>query len=93
MNDTTNLTLIDGEFSPADAKEILMSIFGSKIQFHQMRSFSAQERFGKQDEVAKGRISKLKKTIEDINKIMAQAEAENKQLSISSEIKITLVNQ
>jgi hypothetical protein len=42
------LKLIDGNFS-AEAREILMSVFLGKIDFHENKNFSSEERFGKVD--------------------------------------------
>ena len=44
-NETFNL--IDGVFSVDEAREILMNIFSTKIQFHEMKNLSSEERFEK----------------------------------------------
>lgn len=88
MNFNQNLVLIDGEFAPADAKEILKNVFSSKIQFHEMRNFSLKERFGKKDEAAIKRISELQMTLEKILQIVSEAETSNEALTIKAEISI-----
>jgi hypothetical protein len=85
MNNS-NLTLIDGEFSPVDAKEILKNVFGSKIQFHEMKNFSSKERFGKEDQTSLKRIVQLNNNLERILKVISEAEANNETLIVDAEI-------
>jgi hypothetical protein len=90
MKNTKKLKLIDGNFKPQEAREILMNVFSGKIQFHQMKNFSSKERFGKEDKIAVKRIPQLKKCIEKINKIIEQAEKKGGHLAISSDIVISI---
>lgn len=91
MKNEKEFTLIDGEFSPAEARKILMSVFLSKLQFHQLNNFSAQERLGKSDEIAEKRIPQLKKSMDEIVRLLTEAEARGEQLEIRSEVVISLV--
>jgi hypothetical protein len=43
------LTIIEGNYSYDEAKEILMNMFTSKINYHNIKNWSSQERFGKED--------------------------------------------
>jgi hypothetical protein len=88
MNKIEKLNLIDGVFSTEDAKDILMNIFSAKINFHQLKNFSSQERYGKDEDTARKRIPKLKNEIEKSLEIIAEAKAKSKRLVISSEINI-----
>lgn len=90
MSKTEKLTLIEGTFSCEEAKEVLLNIFSTKIQFHVMKNFSSIERLGKEDKNANKRIPKLKKSTEKLLKVIKQAEAKNKKLVITSEINIVL---
>lgn len=92
MNKTEQLNLIEGNFSNEEAKEILMSIFLTKINFHEKKIFSSQIRFGKDDEIAIDRIPKLKKETEKMLKIIAEAKLNDKRLLITSNINISLVD-
>ena len=49
MNKIEKLNLIEGNFSGEEAKEILMNVFLAKIHYHELKNFSSQERFGKDD--------------------------------------------
>lgn len=86
------LKLIEGSFQTDEAKEILMNVFSTKIQFHNLKNFSSQERFGKADEFAENRILELKNEIKKFQKILEQARVNNHKIHISSEIKITISN-
>lgn len=90
MNKLETLTLIEGNFSEEEAREILMNIFSAKINFHRLRNFSSQERFGKHDELAQKRIPELKKEVEKVLRVVSEAKSQNKRLIITSEIAIYL---
>ena len=90
MNSNKKLQLIEGEFSFNEAKEILTSMFVSKINFHNIQNWSSQERYGKDDETAQMKIPLLKNEIEKLEEIILEAKANNKKLIINSEINISL---
>ena len=46
MTSTNNIKLIEGNFNPDEAKEVLLSLFNHKIQFHEAKNFSSEIRFG-----------------------------------------------
>ncbi|WP_345250117.1 hypothetical protein [Nibrella saemangeumensis] len=91
--DIETLNLIEGDFSVEEAREVLTNIFLTKIHFHQMKNFSSQERFGKQDETAVRRIPELKKQLEKLSYIVAEAKSKHKKLTISSEITLSLMDE
>ena len=93
MKHSETLTIIDGNFTYEDAKEILTEIFSSKINFHKIKNWSSQEQFGKEDEIAQKRIPALIKKKKKLQAILSEAKKFNKQLVISSEINIVLVDQ
>lgn len=93
MNNFEKLKLIEGKFSDDDAKEILTSIFFSKINFHNIKNWSSNERFGMDDEIAQKRIPELRKEILKLLEILSEAKAKNRRLIITSEINITLVDE
>ena len=69
MKKTETLTMIDGNFTYDEAKEVLMNMFSSKINFHNMKNWSSEERFGKYDEIAQLRIPALRKEIKKLEAI------------------------
>jgi hemerythrin superfamily protein len=90
MNKIEKLKLIEGEFSFNEAREILTSMFNSKINFHNIQNWSSQERYGKDNETAQKKIPLLKNEIEKLEEIILEAKANNKKLVINSEIYISL---
>lgn len=90
MKNTNELTLIDGHFSPDEAGEILMNIFLGKIDFHQNKNLSSEERYGTEDVTAVKRIPELRKSMDSIAKIIEAAKQNNETLQITAEVKINL---
>ena len=90
MKNTKELTLMNGNYSSDEAREILFNLFSNKINFHQMKNFSSQERLGKESKTALKRIAQLKKSMLLASKILDKAKKNNETLEILSEIKITL---
>ncbi len=90
MEVTKKLTLIEGSFTAEEAKEILLNIYSTKINFHEMKNFSSQERFGMEDEIAQKRIPKLKNEIENVLQLVSVADLNKNKLMITSEINISL---
>ena len=87
------VSLIDGNFDPDEAKELLSSLLNDKIHFHQMKNFSSTERFGKQDQKSLKRIAELKEGNNDLLELISKAESENKILSIFAKINIDLIDR
>lgn len=89
MSKNQSLQLISGEFTPQEAKEILMNLYNTKIKFHQVKNFSSQERLGHDDQIAIKRIADLQKQVEKLKDLLLQVQSENKNLAITSEINIS----
>jgi len=68
-----------------------MNIISSKINFHNIKNLSSQERFGKDDAIAQKRIPALRNEIKKLEGILLEAKAKNKQLLVSSAINIALL--
>lgn len=83
--------LIDGQFHPDDAKNVLLSLFNNKIAYHQLESFSNHIRHGSDVAISQKRIHSLKESIENIKVILEEANATGKQLKIEGAIQITFV--
>lgn len=80
--------LIDGVFSPAQAKQILHDAYRSKITFHTNNAFSKAERGEVGVEMHEKRIEELKKDMEVLNKILQGAENTGSIVSVSCKIDI-----
>ncbi len=90
MNQTEKLTIINNHFTAEEAKEILMNLFNSKLDFLNIKNWSSQERFGKNDVIAEERIPALKSEIKKLEEILTEAKNNNKKLVVHSEIYISL---
>ncbi len=75
--------LIDGIFDSEEAKEILLCLIDSKIQFHNNRIFSHEIRFGTKNNDSVNRIEELKETKKQILQMI-----EGGNFSINSQINI-----
>lgn len=83
------LELISGEYTPDQAKEILMNYINSKIHFYEIKDFSHIERYGKADPEISKRIKHLYGIRDSIISTLAEAKQENKCLVIESSITIS----
>ncbi|WP_029038803.1 hypothetical protein [Salinimicrobium xinjiangense] len=84
-----NLKLIDGTFSPADARDILLNMIGSKIQFHNNRDFSSEIRIGSSDKSSRVRLAELRETREQIISFLENAEREGSTVIINSSVSLS----
>lgn len=82
------LTLIEGTFTPEEAREILMNAFTSKINFHNIKNMTSFERVGKEDEMAVKRISQLKTELIKVRELLAEAQEKEMNLVIQSTISV-----
>lgn len=86
-----NLNLINGDFTPEDAKEILNELITEKINFHERKSLSSQIRFGYKDEASIKRVVELKNLREYVNEKIKEAEYQSKNVRIISDLQLELI--
>jgi hypothetical protein len=91
MVDNAHHDLVRGDFSPEEALDILTHLISAKINFHDLRSFSLQVRFGMVDENAALRTKELKESREAVKELIREASAQGKNLRINSSISIELI--
>ena len=91
MKKNETLRIIDGNFNYDEAKEILMNILSSKINFYCLKNWSSQERFGIEDVNAQKRIPALRNEVKKLEEILSEAKAKNKKLVVSSDINISFL--
>ena len=85
------LKLIDSEFSPTEYKEILYNLFLKKIEFHEIKNFSSQIRFGIDDPTSIQKIAELNQSMEKISELFEEAKKKNQRLVLFSEIHIDIL--
>ncbi|MFW5700162.1 MAG: hypothetical protein ACOCWM_00595 [Cyclobacteriaceae bacterium] len=83
--------LITGQFTPIEAKEILLSLVDSKINFHKIKSLSSMVRCNQLDADSELKILALEKAKEQLLATLQQAINENCNLNIESTINISFV--
>lgn len=85
--------LISGSFAPDEAKEILFDMLTSKINFHNLKSFSSLIRFNHPNLESESRINELRETREQLLALVQQAADDNLNLRIESTIKVSFEAQ
>ena len=93
METTKKISLIEGNYSPNEAKEMLLYLYHKNINFNKVKNFSSQIRFGEDDELAVERIENLTKAVNYLTQLLKDAQAENKNLVIKSVIEIAYENE
>lgn len=66
MKKENKFSLIEGTFTPDEAKDILMSLVYNKIQFYKRKNFSLQIRKGNNDEYSLNKKNELEKIRQQI---------------------------
>lgn len=82
--------LIKGSFSPIDAKDILLNMVDSKINFHKIKSLSSLVQCNQPNKDSEQRIKELKEAKAQILAIIKKAEKEDRSLRIESTISLSL---
>ena len=90
MENKKSIKLIEGEFNVSDARDILLSLIQSKIQYHENKEFSSQIRFGLKDSNSVLRINNLKKDINELKKLFDECDDKNHKLIINTTIQIEI---
>lgn len=93
MNKAETLSIIEGNFTPDEANEILSQMINSKIKYHNLRNLSSQVRYGTDDEISHTRIPELMKEMEKLQAIVSEANNTNKRLVVTSAINIVLMDE
>lgn len=91
--ENNKVILIDGTFSVAEAKDVLINMFTMKINFHQQKNVSHIERFGKPDNNAKEKIEFLKVELAKLETIITEATDKGIALKVTSAIHIDHINE
>jgi uncharacterized protein with von Willebrand factor type A (vWA) domain len=90
MQKKFEVDLINGEFSTEDARELLIDLFSRKTNFHEIKNFSANERFGKDDPIHMNRIDCLTNNIQKLNLLFRELSESDCRLVIKSDVTITV---
>ena len=88
-NQTLQFYLIDGQFATGDAKDILNALFTQKINYHKLKNFSHEERYGISDERSVKRLEELKRDKTTIIQFL-DGMNKNEYLEIKSQVIVTV---
>lgn len=90
MEKTQKIQLTKGLFTNEEAKEILFNLINTKINFHNLKNFSSDERSGKSDEISLKRVIELNEAKATIAQLISYATKENLKIKIDTDILITI---
>lgn len=85
--------LIEGQFNSSDALNILFALFNSKMNFHQLESFSNQIKNSGNLDYHQKRILELQKSYISIKEIIDTRIDENIEFNINCNIEITPIKK
>lgn len=88
MRKTETFELIEGTFKPEEAREILLQLLDSKINFHNLKNWSSRERFGKPEADSEEKLKNLQESRRKIETIILKSINEEKNMTINSNIAI-----
>jgi hypothetical protein len=90
MTKTDTIKLIRETLTPREAKEVLRDIFRSKINFHNIKNWSSEERYGKPDQHADERAEELRYNWKQIEQMLEEAELLGKNVTIDAPVRIVM---
>lgn len=90
MKKTEIIELIKGSFKPNEAQEILLQLLNSKINFHNLKNWSSQERFGKPDDYSEQRLISLEEARKKVQNLLSKLINGEKTITINSTIEINI---
>lgn len=90
MKKKETIELIKGSFNPDEAQEILLQLLNSKINFHNLKNWSSQERFGKPDVYSVERLKNLEESRKKVLKLFSESISGAKTIAINSIVEINI---
>lgn len=93
MESNQKLELINGQYTPTDAREVLLALINHKINFNNMAAFSAEERTNESVEHYRKRVKQLQELREAVINLIEEAAAGGYDLRINGSFGVTLVEQ
>jgi len=85
-------SLVNGTFTPTDAKSVLFALINSKINFHTMEAFAITVQSNGDVSNHNKRVKQLRKTLSQASKLVEQASKKNALLQIKGNIEIDLIS-
>ncbi len=83
--------LVRGVFTPVEAADVLFSLIGDKIKFHNLQMLSNHEGFGDNLSKSEQRIKELLVSKNDVKDMILEARDKGYKLTINSEVEVSFV--
>lgn len=93
MDNIHQLALIDGNFTPSEARKVILDLISSKINYHNMEAFSVKERFNGDVCHSEKRIEALKEARRCLEEVINYTSAKGLNLKIQSVIELTFIEK
>ncbi|MEP7232335.1 MAG: hypothetical protein ABI691_18885 [Ginsengibacter sp.] len=93
MENRHELKLIEGKFSPAEARKVISDLISSKINYHNMEAFSIKERFNGDTSYSEKRIKELKEARKSLEDIVGYAAGKGLKLKVESVIEVIFIQE
>jgi hypothetical protein len=90
MKKTETIELVKETFTPDEAREILLELLNSKINFHNRKVWSSRERLGKLDADSEHRLKLLREARKKVETLISKTINEEKTITINSIIEINI---
>jgi hypothetical protein len=92
MKNPHTFKLVDGKFSPKEARKILMELIQNKINFHSREIQMMEEHNEGTTTRSQKRVEQLKKSAETLKKVLLQADDKGLQLKVKGTIEINFLD-
>lgn len=92
MTTAQNFQLIDGTFTPDEARRILGAMVKGKIDFHSLEKHSKDERSAEVCQKSEERLAALRDLDAKLKALFGSAEASGKKLEVKGTIEISPVD-
>ncbi len=90
MKKKETIELIKGSFKPDEAREILLQLLNNKINFHNLKNWSSQERLGKPDAYSSQRLRNLEESRKKVQNLFSNSINGEEIITINSTIEINI---
>lgn len=92
-NQVRTIKLVDGEFSPSQALEVISSLINQKINYHKLEGLQKWERDHQFDhEPLRNRIEELEEEMKLVDDFISKLKEEGKNLKIDGIIKLKITD-
>lgn len=93
MENKHNFKLIEGKFTPKEARKVIFDLISSKISYHSLEAFSIKERFNGDVSYSEKRIEELKEARRCLEEIITYTSEKGLNLKIESFIEILFIEE